>query len=125
MTKIYFHVDEGSMPVKGVEVKQDGTYSVNARSYMDTWLLIERRVDEIHTTDMTRLSFDLIDLGYEVYLCYKDKQIKMEPYMKMEYCEKELRPAHNILKIFMAGVFDDDLGIDFKDNKEEDGEEKK
>lgn len=114
--QIYFHVDEGSMPNNGVEVKDDGTYSVNAKSYKDTWLLIERRVDEIHTTDMSQLHFDLLDMGYEIYLCYQDKKLKFEPGMKMQYCEKEIRRAHNIRKLFLAGVFDDDLGIDFKNS---------
>ena len=110
MKQIYFHVDEGSMPLM---LPHSDFFSV--KSFENTWKLIDTGADIIHTTDMSQMCFDLLDLGYEMYLCYKDKRLKLEPGMKMEYCEKEIRRAHNIHKLFLAGVFDADLGIDFKD----------
>ena len=102
MKKIYFHIDKESIPTT------EGTNI--ATTFEDTHKMLSLRLNEIHTTDMAHFSFDLIDLGYDIYLCYKANQIKVEPKMKMRFCEKELRPAHNILKIFLGRVFDDEVG---------------
>lgn len=109
MKQIYFHVDEGSMPI----VFPDSEFFV-AKSFEETYKLIDKRLDNIHTTDMSQLSFDLLDMGYEIFLRYKGKKLKVEPGMKMEHCEKEIRRGHNIRKLFLGGVFDADLGINFR-----------
>lgn len=66
---------------------------------------IEHGYDEIHTSSMANFSFDLLNKEYEIYLISQSKrQIRIVP--DMPELDKELRPAHNILKIFIAGFFD-------------------
>ena len=108
MKKIYFHVDEGSMPLELPDSKFE-----RAKSYLETSELLEEDVEEIHTTDMCHFSFDLIDMGYEIYLCYKKKQVKIEPGMTVTPGSgKELRRPHMIRRLFIAGVFNEMLGVD-------------
>lgn len=54
---------------------------------------------------MANFSFDLIDYGYDIYLSDGRKEIKIEPHMKE--LEKDLNKHHNILKMFLAGCFND------------------
>lgn len=71
---------------------------------------------ELHivTTSMAHFSFELLEQGYDIYLCYKDKQIPIKPHMDLtgvgEPC-KDLRFGHNLLKLFRAGLFNQLLGI--------------
>ena len=62
---------------------------------------------------MAHFSFDLIERGYDIYLCYRDKKVKIEPHMDLsgngEPC-KDLRFAHNIFKMFRAGIFNPLIG---------------
>ena len=37
----------------------------------------------IYTTSMAHFSFDLIEQGYDIYLCYQDKKVKIEPHMDL------------------------------------------
>lgn len=104
--KIYFHVDEGSMPLELWDSKFE-----RCKCYEGTEELINRGVEVIHTTSMAHFSFDLIDLGYDIYLCYKLVQIPIYPGMCMSPTGKELRRGHNIRKIFIAKCFDYMLGI--------------
>lgn len=84
-----------------------------ARNYEHTQQLIDDGCD-IVTTSIAHLSFDLINLGYDIYLCYKDKRVKIEPHMDLtgigEPC-KDLKFGHNIFRLFRAGVFNELLGI--------------
>ena len=54
-----------------------------------------------------------------LYLCNKDKRVKIEPHMDLygpgEPC-KDLRPEHNIFKMFKAGLFNELLGIKEEEN---------
>lgn len=65
--------------------------------------------DYIITSSLAHLSFDLINDGYDIYLCCKGKEVKIEPHMDLtgigEPC-KDLRFGHNIFKLFRAGIFD-------------------
>lgn len=67
----------------------------------------------IYTTSMAHFSFDLIERGYDIYLCYRDKRVKIEPHMDLsgngEPC-KDLRFGHNIFKMFRAGIFNHLIG---------------
>ena len=87
----------------------------NILTYQETDIAIQNERPCIHTTSIAHLSFDLINLGYDIYLCYNDKKVKIEPHMdlsgKGEHC-KDLRFGHNIFKLFRAGVFNDLLGIE-------------
>ena len=77
--------------------------------------LIKEGKDCIVTTSMAHFSFDLRDLGYKIYLCYKDKEVEIKPHMDLtgigEPC-KVIRTGHNILRLFRAGVFNKLLGLD-------------
>lgn len=111
MAKIYFHVDEGSMPL----ALWDNIDEIDrAKSYEHTEELIRCGAEIIHTTDMCHFSFDLIDMGYEIYLCYKGKRVKIEPDMTIEPIGKHLKRGHNIRKLFIGHAFDDMLGIEDK-----------
>ena len=82
--------------------------------YEPTDYAIKQGYKIIVTTSIAHLSFDLINQGYDIYLCYKDKKVKIEPHMDLtgigEPC-KDLRFGHNIFKMFRAGIFDELLGI--------------
>lgn len=105
--QIYFHVDAGSMPISFYGES-------TSMSYYETCELLSEKADTIHTTDMAHFSFDLIDMGYEIYLCYKDKKVKFEPDMTIEPFGKHLKRGHNIRKLFIGHAFDDMLGIEYK-----------
>lgn len=105
--QIYFHVDAGSMPISFYDES-------TSMSYYETCELLSEKADTIHTTDMAHFSFDLIDMGYEIYLCYKDKKVKIEPDMTIEPIGKHLKRGHNIRKLFIGHAFDDMLGIEYK-----------
>lgn len=78
---------------------------------------VENSVKVIHTTALTMLSFDLLDDGYRIFLHENDKVLECKP--GMDGTEKEIRRAHNILRIVVAGVFDNY----FYENKTENSNE--
>ena len=95
--------------VHGIPIHINGVYF---ETYIDTELAIRRGENVIHTTSMAHFHFDLIDLGYDIYVHYNGKKIKVEPGMSL-MSGKELRRGHNIRKIFVAHAFDEDFGIDY------------
>lgn len=62
---------------------------------------------KIHTFALSALDFGwLLDLGYDIYLHENNKSLKIqEGYI--EAADKEIRKGHNILKMWLAGIFDD------------------
>lgn len=74
-------------------------------TYSETKYAIKKDDEIIRTTSMANFSFDLIDYGYDIYLSDGRKEIKIEPHMKE--LEKDLSTHHNILKMFLAGCFND------------------
>lgn len=69
---------------------------------------IDIGISKIFTTCFSFLSFDLISCGYRIYIHRNNKILEMKPFMKYKG-EKEIRYAHNILKMFIAGHFDEDF----------------
>lgn len=70
----------------------------------------------IATTSLAQLSFDLIDKGYDIYLCYKDKKVKIYKGMILP-CGVKVEDWNSpnvdcaLLLTFMQGKFDELLGI--------------
>ena len=63
---------------------------------------------EIHTTDLAHLSFGLIDIGFDIYVVRNG--ITLQFYPGMDCCVgKDIRYGHNILRLFMGGLFNDDF----------------
>lgn len=86
-------------------------------TYEETDRALNKGKECIYTTSMAHFSFDLIERGYDIYLCYRDKKVKIEPHMDLsgngEPC-KDLRFAHNIFKMFRAGIFNPLIGYNNK-----------
>ena len=81
-------------------------------SYEDTEESIKNSESKIVTMSLAHLSFDLITLGYDIYLCYKDKKIKIEEGMKLSNgATLYIEAPHDLLDTFLAGNFDKLLGI--------------
>ena len=82
-------------------------------TYEETDQALHKGKECIYTTSMAHFSFDLIEQGYDIYLCYQDKKVKIEPHMDLsgngEPC-KDLRFGHNIFKMFKAGIFNPLIG---------------
>ena len=65
---------------------------------------INNNVREIHTTSLSNISFDLLDHNYRIYLHENNRVLECKP--GMDGTEKDIRKAHNIFRIIVAGVFD-------------------
>lgn len=107
--KIYFCVDVNSY------IDHLNDLSTCFPYYNEVEKAIKKGKDCIVTTSMAHFSFDLMNLGYRIYLCYRDKEVEIKPHMDLtgigEPC-KDLRFGHNIFRMFRAGIFNDLLGID-------------
>lgn len=74
-------------------------------TYCETKFAIKYDKEVIRTTSMANFSFELIEDGYDIYLSNGRKEIKIEPHMKE--LDRDLKEHHNILKMFLAGCFDE------------------
>ena len=82
-------------------------------SYFDTEEAINNNIQHIVTYDIGHLSFDLENLGYEIYIGYNGHYKQF--YTGMSTANgKELRFAHNLRRLLIAGALDNDLGIERK-----------
>lgn len=109
--EIYFCVDDIS--ARKFAVKEIGLNY----TYDGTEQEIKRGTNRIATTSLAHLTFDVINMGYDVYLCYNEKKVKIEEGMQISesgYCLSE--PSYcedaDILDIFKSGYFDEMLGYD-------------
>ncbi len=64
--------------------------------------------EEIHTTDMAHLSFDLLDAGFEIYVTWHGITKQFYPGMENAH-NKDIRKSHNLLRLWMGHFFDDDF----------------
>ena len=80
-------------------------------SYLDTEEAINNKIDNIVTYDIGHLSFDLEDLGYEIFIGYKGHSKQF--YTGMSTANgKELRHTHNLRRLLIGGALDNDLHIE-------------
>lgn len=96
MKEIHFHVDG-----KGIYEP----YQLLTR-YADTEDAIDNGTPYIETTSMAHLSFDLLDQGYRIFVHKNNTIVEFKPGMDNPM-NKDIRRAHLILKLFMAGCFDE------------------
>jgi hypothetical protein len=80
-------------------------------SYFDTEDAINAGIDNINTYDIGHLSFDLEDLGYDIFIGYNGKIYMFRTGMSTAN-GKELRKGHNLRRLLIGGALDDDLKID-------------
>lgn len=73
-------------------------------SYDVTKDFINKGVEQIHTTSIANISFDLLDLGYKIFLHKNNKVLECKP--GMNGTEKDIRKGHNILRLIIGGHFD-------------------
>ena len=61
-------------------------------------------IDDLVTTDLSALSFDLLAQGFkEIYLYYSGKMHELK-LGKNDWTEKELRESHNLLKLVKSNI---------------------
>lgn len=72
-------------------------------NYTDTKEAIQEKKDYIITTSIANLCHDVME-KYNVYLCYKDKKVKVQ--YGMELKDYYLDWDDNIVEAFIAGQFD-------------------
>lgn len=80
------------------------TYN-NINTYAETQDAINNRKPLIHTTSISNLDYAyLLDIGYTVFLHENERTIEMKEDMS-EYTDKEIKPAHNIQKLWLGNHF--------------------
>ncbi len=73
-------------------------------TYDSTEEAIKQGRDRINTTSLASITFDLLDLGYRIFLHRNNKVLECKP--GMGGTEKEIRKGHNLLKLIIGHVFD-------------------
>lgn len=66
---------------------------------------IKNEREIIHTTSIANISLDLLDLGYRIFV-HRNGRVLECKLGSMDGTEKEIRKAHNLLKLIMGHVFD-------------------
>ena len=74
-------------------------------TYDSTEEAIKQGRDRINTTSLASITFDLLDLGYRIFLHRNNKVLECKP--GMDGTEREIRRANNILKLIVGHVFDE------------------
>lgn len=81
-------------------------YSRTCLSHNETVDAINNNVEFISTFSLSALDFSwLLDLGYNIYLHENNKSLKIQTGY-IETTDKEIRKEHNILRMWLAGVFE-------------------
>lgn len=96
MKEIHFYLDISFMSC----AEQHEIYT----TYDDTEKAIHEGVTEIHTTSLASITFDLLDLGYQIFLHRNNKVLECKP--GMDGTEKDIRYEHNIFRLIRAKHFD-------------------
>lgn len=94
MKEIHFYLDAPYDPARTFHT-YDGTNDA-----------IKKGREIIHTTSIANISFDLLDLGYRIFVHRNGRALECK-LGSMDGTEKEIRKAHNLLKFIMGHVFDE------------------
>lgn len=113
--EIYFCID----PFAYEKAKKDaGAWQdVESEFYSLTTQLIKEGCSPIITTSMSHFSYRLIEEGYDVFLCHKDKRVKIEKGIKLSSGRTldgnpdEIYDHHGLLYLFNTGEFNEYFGI--------------
>lgn len=106
MKEIHFYID-----VKEETISDDILSDVLI-NYAETKKAIEEGQEIIHTTDISHLSFCLIDRGYDIYVHCNGRSLKMYPGMDSAG-NKDIRSAHDIRRLLVGGYFNADFDYNF------------
>ena len=77
-------------------------------TYCETCEAIHSGIDDIHTTSLANMSFDLIDCGYDIFAVKNGKKIHFYPGMDNK-ANKDIRKGHNLQRLIVSGFFNDDF----------------
>ena len=102
---ITFAVDDFDKPQYKMLIFPETTLCYN---YDETTKALERKDQDIWTYNLTHLSFDLLDMGYNINIAYKGKILTCYPGM-ITKGGKNIRRTHNLLKLLLDGYFHDDF----------------
>ena len=94
--------------------KDKSKYFLYPEDYLRTCISHNETVDAINNNDefistfaLSALDFGwLLDLGYDIYLHENDRSLKIQTGY-IDATDKEIRKGHNILKMWIAGVFEE------------------
>ncbi|MCK9279196.1 MAG: hypothetical protein M0P71_01020 [Melioribacteraceae bacterium] len=93
---------------KLINITYDYTNSTNL-SFAEVEEAIKAGVENIHTTCLNFFDFAVLELGYDVIVVKKNlDSIILEDLLDSStnvYTEKEIRRAHNVSKMLIAGAF--------------------
>lgn len=98
MNKITFYLD------KVPENLKDSVLT----TYCETCEAIHSGIDNIYTTSLVNMSFDLIDCGYDIFGVKNGKKIHFYPGMD-NVAGKDIRKGHNLQRLIVSGFFNDDF----------------
>ena len=101
--EIYFILDT-------FEYKFISLPTIDCYSYLDTEEAIKNGCKRIRTYDLLHLSFDLLELGYRIYLVKDARVLEVYPGM-YNYSNKDIRFAHNLRRLLLGGFFNTALNI--------------
>lgn len=105
---ITFVLDSFSLPEYEEAFFGDETFCY---SFLDTDQAIKAGISSIWTYDIMHLSFDLVRNGWTVCIAHKGKFLEIKEGMNLK-SGKELRYAHNLCRILMAGAMNEDLDLE-------------
>lgn len=94
MKEIHFHLDAPYDPARTFHT-YDGTKGA-----------IEKGREIINTTSIANISFDLLDLGYRIFV-HRNGRILECKLGSMDGTEKEIRRGHILLRLILGHTFDE------------------
>jgi len=71
--------------------------------YLSTLSAIKNSKGNVHTSDLSSLSFDLLDTFDAIYLIHEGQKYNLKLGLN-EWTPKELRKAHNLLKLVKSYI---------------------